>query len=86
MAMGAIPSTFIELFVRKVGKEFTNDEFNSKVEDLIQLNQGLLCAAGMSNSVIDNAVSVLYSRGLSTKITGSGGGGCLLSFLNSIFN
>ena len=79
--MGAIPSNFIELCVRRVGHEFKEKEFNLRVEELIELNQGFLFSAGMSTAVIDTTVANLQNFGLSTKITGSGGGGCLLSFL-----
>ena len=85
VSMGAIPSTFIEMFVRQENSdEKDSKKFNDRVQELIQVNQGLLVAAGMSNPVIDDTVAALNSHGFQTKITGSGGGGCLLAFLNGL--
>ena len=84
VSMGAIPSTFIEMFVRQENSDDKDSNFNDGVQELIQINQGLLVAAGMSNHVIDDAVAALNSHGFQTKITGSGGGGCLLAFLNGV--
>jgi mevalonate kinase len=46
------------------------------------MNQGLLYASGMSHPVIDAVVARSSQLGMQTKITGAGGGGCLLTFLN----
>ena len=47
------------------------------------MNQGLLSSAGMSHPVIDRLQYQTSQCGLATKITGAGGGGCVLTLLEN---
>jgi mevalonate kinase len=47
------------------------------------MNQGLLSSAGMSHPQIDRLQYETFQYGLATKITGAGGGGCVLTLLDS---
>lgn len=50
-----------------------------KLEKLFFINQKLLSAIGVSTPEIDSLVAELERRGVFAKITGAGGGGCLIS-------
>jgi len=51
----------------------------SKVSELFRINQSLLRALGVSTPEIDEIVAEVEKKGYSAKITGAGGGGCLLT-------
>ena len=48
------------------------------IPELFFLNQCMLKAIGVSNRKIDELVDRLAELGLSAKITGAGGGGCVI--------
>jgi mevalonate kinase len=86
-AIGAISEQCIELFSQYHDGTITHVQVEDQIQvhsidqTLIQMNQGLLYASGMSHSVIDAVVARSSQLGLQTKMTGAGGGGCLLTFL-----
>ena len=49
---------------------------------MIDTNQGLLCALGVSHPSLDRAVSIAAKHGLHAKLTGAGGGGCAFALLD----
>ncbi|AIY90341.1 mevalonate kinase [Geoglobus acetivorans] len=51
----------------------------TKLNLLFRINQSLLRAIGVSTPEIDRIVADVESKGHSAKITGAGGGGCLLT-------
>lgn len=44
-------------------------------EELVDMNQALLCALGVSHPSLDRLVGIARSHGLHAKLTGAGGGG-----------
>jgi mevalonate kinase len=56
-----------------------------QISTLIQINQSLLCALGVSHTslnTITNLTTHLYKElKCSTKLTGAGGGGCAFTFM-----
>ena len=54
----------------------------SPSQELIDTNQGLLCALGVSHPSLDRAVSIARKHGVHAKLTGAGGGGCALALLD----
>lgn len=72
-AIGAISKQFVEECRLK-----DLSKFEERFDKLITLNQGLLQAAGMSTPTIDLFIAKLASLKVSAKITGAGGGGCVL--------
>ncbi|KAI9145820.1 GHMP kinase [Paraphysoderma sedebokerense] len=59
-----------------------SSQLQSSIPSLIQLNQALLSSLTVSNFEIDELVNTLATYSIATKLTGAGGGGCLLSFLS----
>ncbi|AGK60558.1 mevalonate kinase [Archaeoglobus sulfaticallidus PM70-1] len=49
-----------------------------KIFDLFRINQCLLKAIGVSRREIDEMIAKLEELGISAKITGAGGGGCII--------
>ncbi|WP_290898862.1 mevalonate kinase [Ferroglobus sp.] len=68
----------IDAITLKGAKLFERGEVE-KLERLFFINQRLLSAIGVSTPEIDAFVADLERRGVSAKITGAGGGGCLIS-------
>ena len=52
-------------------------------QELVEVNQCLLAALGVSHPSIETIVQVTKKHGLATKLTGAGGGGCTYTILPS---
>ena len=50
-------------------------------QELVDTNQGLLCALGVSHPALDRTVALAALRGFHAKLTGAGGGGCAFALL-----
>jgi len=63
-------------------KQFSNcsEEF-SQLEDLVDMNQGLLASLGVSHPSLENVIQISAANGLHTKLTGAGGGGVAFSLV-----
>lgn len=59
--------------------------FNFLLQELVNINQGLLYSLGASHNRLQEICSVCLEYGLSAKLTGAGGGGCAFAFLPSDF-
>lgn len=56
-------------------------EKEEKIEDLIDMNQGLLQCMGVSHATIETVLRTTLKYKLASKLTGTGGGGCVLTLL-----
>lgn len=64
--------------LRQLASATEDDERNSVYStlfELIDINQALLCALGVSHPSLDRLVGISKSHGLHAKLTGAGGGG-----------
>ncbi|KAI3499795.1 hypothetical protein L1887_35605 [Cichorium endivia] len=61
-------------------------EKEQRVEELMQMNQGLLQCMGVSHASIETVVKTTLKYKLTTKLTGAGGGGCVLTLLPSLLS
>lgn len=57
-----------------------SDEF-LRLEKLIDLNQDILRTVGVSHSIIDQVCETTMTYGFHSKLTGAGGGGCVITLL-----
>lgn len=56
-------------------------EKEEKIEELMEMNQGLLQCMGVSHTSIENVLRTTLKYKLISKLTGAGGGGCVLTLL-----
>lgn len=52
-----------------------------KIEELMEMNQGLLQCMGVSHASIETVLRTTLKYKLASKLTGAGGGGCVLTLL-----
>lgn len=61
--------------------ELSVTEMEEKVEELMEMNQGLLQSMGVSHATIETVLRTTLKYKLASKLTGAGGGGCVLTLL-----
>ncbi|XP_024527292.1 mevalonate kinase, partial [Selaginella moellendorffii] len=59
----------------------TDQSQQEKLEELVVLNQGLLGTIGVSHASIEKICKITAKYGLKSKLTGGGGGGCVITLL-----
>ena len=52
-----------------------------EIRELMEINQGLLQSMGVSHSSIEDVIRITSNYKLTSKLTGAGGGGCVLTLL-----
>lgn len=89
---------FVFTAVDSISKELTTvlqsptpDELSvttleEKVEELMEMNQGLLQSMGVSHATIETVLRTTLKYKLSSKLTGAGGGGCVLTLLPTLLS
>ncbi|KAF6174059.1 hypothetical protein GIB67_020241 [Kingdonia uniflora] len=61
-------------------------EKEGKLEELMEMNQGLLQCMGVSHSSIETVLRTTLKYKLVSKLTGAGGGGCVLTLLPALLS
>ncbi|KAG6702095.1 hypothetical protein I3842_07G016900 [Carya illinoinensis] len=61
-------------------------EKEEKIEELMEMNQGLLQCMGVSHAVIETVLRTTLKYKLASKLTGAGGGGCVLTLLPTLLS
>ncbi|KAJ4771129.1 Mevalonate kinase [Rhynchospora pubera] len=61
-------------------------EKEEKLKELMQMNQGLLQCIGVSHESIETVVRTTMKEKLVSKLTGAGGGGCVLTFVPTLLS
>ncbi|KAF3538978.1 hypothetical protein F2Q69_00024887 [Brassica cretica] len=64
--------------------EISVTEKEESVKELMEMNQGLLESMGVSHSSIDTVIQTTHKHKLTSKLTGAGGGGCVLTLLPTL--
>jgi len=60
------------------------DEFIDAVGQLMNVNQGLLCALGVGHPALNRVVEASAKHGnMASKLTGAGGGGCAITLVSN---
>ncbi|KAL3591232.1 hypothetical protein D5086_009872 [Populus alba] len=84
--------------VDSIGKELANviqtpapDDLSlnakeEKLEELMEMNQGLLQCMGVSHASIETVLRTTLKYKLASKLTGAGGGGCVLTLLPTLLS
>eukprot|EP00258_Populus_trichocarpa_P040248 XP_024456267.1 mevalonate kinase [Populus trichocarpa] len=57
-----------------------------KLEELMEMNQGLLQCMGVSHASIETVLQTTLKYKLASKLTGAGGGGCVLTLLQTLLS
>lgn len=66
--------------------EISVTEKEEKVGELMEMNQGLLQCMGVSHASIETVLRTTLKFKLTSKLTGAGGGGCVLTLLPTLLS
>ncbi|KAJ2076587.1 Mevalonate kinase [Coemansia sp. RSA 988] len=53
----------------------------SELQDIVRLNHGLLATLGVSHPSLERIREITAARGMASKLTGAGGGGCAITLV-----
>ncbi|PIN21045.1 Mevalonate kinase [Handroanthus impetiginosus] len=85
-AVDSISNELAAIIQSPVSDDLAITEKEEKLEELIEMNQGLLQCMGVSHASIETVIRTTLKYKLSTKLTGAGGGGCVLTLLPSLLS
>lgn len=80
-AVDSISSEVAAIIQSPVPDDLAITEKEEKLEELMEMNQGLLQCMGVSHASIETVFRTTLKYKLSSKLTGAGGGGCVLTLL-----
>lgn len=80
-AINSISDELALLVESPAADEAASSEKEKKLMELMQMNQGLLQCVGVSHESIETVVRTTMNAKLVSKLTGAGGGGCVLTFV-----
>ncbi|KAJ4953735.1 hypothetical protein NE237_030567 [Protea cynaroides] len=69
-----------------VHEDLSITEKENKIEELMEMNQGLLQCMGVSHASIETVLRTTMKYKLSSKLTGAGGGGCVLTLVPTLLS
>lgn len=80
-AVDSISSEVADIIQSSSHDESALSEKEEKLGELMEMNQGLLLCMGVSHASIETVLRTTLKYKLATKLTGAGGGGCVLTLL-----
>lgn len=80
-AVDSISNEVAEIIQSPSHDESAISEKEEKLGELMEMNQGLLQCMGVSHASIETVLRTTLKYKLATKLTGAGGGGCVLTLL-----
>ncbi|GFQ01320.1 mevalonate kinase [Phtheirospermum japonicum] len=80
-AVDSISNELAAIIQSPVSDDLAITEKEEKIGELMEMNQGLLQCMGVSHVSIETVIRTTLKYKLSTKLTGAGGGGCVLTLL-----
>ncbi|KAJ8622671.1 hypothetical protein MRB53_031200 [Persea americana] len=83
-AVDSISKELSSIIQSPASDELSITENEEKLEELMEMNQGLLQSMGVSHSSIEAVLRTTLKYKLASKLTGAGGGGCVLTLLPAL--
>ncbi|XP_042054085.1 mevalonate kinase-like isoform X2 [Salvia splendens] len=83
-AVDSISNEVVGIIQSPVSDDLAITEEEEKLGELMEMNQGLLQCMGVSHSTIETVIKTTLKYKLATKLTGAGGGGCVLTLLPTL--
>lgn len=80
-AVDSISTELATIIQSSAPDDISVTEKESKIEELMEMNQGLLQCMGVSHASIETILRTTLKYKLASKLTGAGGGGCVLTLL-----
>lgn len=80
-AIDSISNEVASIIQAPVSDDLAITEKEEKLGELMEMNQGLLQCMGVSHASIETVIRTTSKYKLSSKLTGAGGGGCVLTLL-----
>ncbi|KAL1549614.1 mevalonate kinase [Salvia divinorum] len=80
-AVDSISNEVVAIIQSPVSDDLAITEKEEKLGELMEMNQGLLQCMGVSHGTIEAVIKTTLKYKLATKLTGAGGGGCVLTLL-----
>lgn len=80
-AVDSISKELSAIIQSAVSDDSSITEREEKIEELMEMNQGLLQCMGVSHASIETVLRTTLKYKLTSKLTGAGGGGCVLTLL-----
>ncbi|KAL3349558.1 hypothetical protein AABB24_022593 [Solanum stoloniferum] len=85
-AVDSISNEVAAIIQSPVSDDLAITEKEEKLAELMEMNQGLLQCMGVSHASIETVLRTTLKYKLSTKLTGAGGGGCVLTLLPTLLS
>lgn len=80
-AVNSISNELSEIINSPAPNDLAITEFEEKIGELMEMNQGLLQCMGVSHASIETVLQTTLKYKLTSKLTGAGGGGCVITLL-----
>ncbi|KAG4394133.1 hypothetical protein GLYMA_03G239000v4 [Glycine max] len=80
-AVDSISNELTSILKSPTPDELSVTEKEEKIEELMEMNQGMLQSMGVSHATIETVLRTTLKYKLASKLTGAGGGGCVLTLL-----
>ncbi|XP_037491630.1 mevalonate kinase isoform X2 [Jatropha curcas] len=85
-AVDSISNELATIIQSPAPDELSITEKEAKLEELMEMNQGLLQCMGVSHASIETVLRTTLKYKLASKLTGAGGGGCVLTLLPTLLS
>lgn len=85
-AVDSISNELTAILKSPTPDELSVTEKEEKIEELMEMNQGLLQSMGVSHATIETVLRTTLKYKLASKLTGAGGGGCVLTLLPTLLS
>lgn len=85
-AVDSISNELAAIIQSPASDDLAITEKEEKLEELMEMNQGLLQCMGVSHASIETVLRTTLKYKLASKLTGAGGGGCVLTLLPTLLS